>query len=178
MSEEGPDRQQWYDELRETYRPERLRVLLIGESPPDPGLGVRRFFYAPMLTHDNLFRGVAQAVYGDDVEVDDKVGVLERLRADGFWLIDAVEHPINKEKSGPRRRAIAAAVPRLVERCRELAPERGVVICHGLVYELASPALRQASVKLLHDEPLPFPLGNWRARFVGGMRKALGDGTS
>jgi hypothetical protein len=27
----------WYDELRERYRPRRLRILLIGESPPDPG---------------------------------------------------------------------------------------------------------------------------------------------
>ena len=97
---------------------------------------------------------------------------------DGFWLIDTVEHPINKERSGPRRRAIAAAVPRLVERCRELAPDRGVIVCHGLVYQLAAPALRQASVRLLHDEPLPFPLGNWRARFVSGMRKALADGTA
>jgi hypothetical protein len=168
----------WYDELREQYRPQRLRVLLIGESPPDPGTGARRFFYAPTLTHDNLFRGVAQAVYGDDVNVYDKVVVLERLCDDGFWLIDAVEHPINKERSGPRRRSIEAAVPRLVERCRELAPQLGVIVCHGLVYELAAPALRRASVRVLHDEPLPFPLGNWRVRFVIGMRKALADGAS
>jgi hypothetical protein len=168
----------WYDELREQYRPPNLRVLLIGESPPDPGAGARRFFYAPTLTHDNLFRGVALAVYGDDVALHDKVAVLERLRDDGFWLIDAVEHPINKARSGPRRRAIEAGVPRLVERCRDLAPQRGVIVCHGLVYELAAPVLRRGSVRVLHDEPLPFPLGNWRARFVKGVRKALANGTS
>jgi hypothetical protein len=168
----------WYDDLRRRYRPARLRVLLIGESPPDPGSGARRFFYAPTLSHDNLFRGVAQAVYGDPVDLRNKVAVLERLRDDGFWLIDAVERPVNKTTSGARRRAIVGAVPQLIERCRELAPERGAIICHGLVYKLAAAALCQADVPVLHDEALPFPLGNWRAQFVAGMRQALGDGAA
>jgi hypothetical protein len=43
----------WYDQLRDEYRPTRLALVLIGESPPDPGAGARRFFYAPELTHDN-----------------------------------------------------------------------------------------------------------------------------
>jgi hypothetical protein len=30
---------QWYEELRKKYRPEKIRILLIGESPPDPGDG-------------------------------------------------------------------------------------------------------------------------------------------
>ena len=48
--------------------------------------------------HDNLYRGVAEAIYGGRKEVDvrTKPRVLELLRADGFWLIDAVEMPINK----------------------------------------------------------------------------------
>lgn len=50
----------WYEELRNRYRPGVVDVLLIAESPPDPGAGPRRFFYAPQLTHDNLYRGVAQ----------------------------------------------------------------------------------------------------------------------
>jgi hypothetical protein len=28
-------------------------------------------------------------------------------------------------------------------------------------------------VTMLHDQPLPFPLGNWRAEFVAGLRRAL-----
>jgi hypothetical protein len=52
----------WYAELREMYRPERIGVLLIGESPPDPGYEEKRFFYAPTLSRfDNLFRGVVEA---------------------------------------------------------------------------------------------------------------------
>jgi hypothetical protein len=57
----------------------------------------------------------------------------------------------------------------LVRRCRELEPRVGVIVCHGVVYAEAAASLR-AGVVLLHDQPLPFPLGNWRAQFVRGFR--------
>jgi len=164
----------WYEELRERYRPERLRYLLIAESPPDSGQGERRFFYSPVLTIDNLYRAVAEAVYGGEgVDIRNKPAVLERLRADGFWLIDAVEHPINNLPSAARARTIRDAVPSLVSRCIDLSPERGTIICHAKVYSLAAQALRQTHVHVLHDEALPFPLGNFRTRFVEGFRRSL-----
>lgn len=170
-----PGATSWYEELRGQYRPERLRVLLVAESPPDPGAGERRFFYSPALRADNLYRGVAQALYGerDAVDILDKPAVLDRIQADGFWLIDAVDEPINKLGSAARARAIVAGIPRLVDRCLELAPELGVIICHGKVYAAAAESLREAGVVLLHDEQLPFPLGNRRADFVRGFRRAL-----
>jgi hypothetical protein len=99
--------------------------------------------------------------------------VLRRLQADGFWLIDAVDRPVNHLLPGPRRAAITNAVPQLVARCRELAPRRGAIICHRVVYQLTAPSLRDAGVRVLHDQPLPVPLGNWRAEFVAGLRQAL-----
>ncbi len=141
----------WYEELRERYRPERLRVLLVAESPPDPGDGERRFFYSPELRADNLYRGVAQALYGkhDEIDILDKPAVLDRIRADGFWLIDAVNEPINKLGSAARARAIAAGVPPLAKRCVELAPELGVIIRHGKVYAAGAQPLREAGVVVL-----------------------------
>ncbi len=41
------------ERLRAAYRPKRVEVLLIGESPPDPSDGELRFFYAPGLRVDN-----------------------------------------------------------------------------------------------------------------------------
>lgn len=165
----------WYEELRSRYRPDEVSVLLIGESPPDPGAGPRRFFYAPQLTHDNLYRGVAEALYGDEPDFDlrGKPAVLTRIKADRLWLIDAVEHPINKTSTSGRRAAISAGIPRLVERCKEIDPERGVIICHGLVYELVAPGMLSAEIEILHKAPLPFPLGNWRSQFIKGFRRAL-----
>ena len=62
---ESSDSGAWYEKLRERHRPERVRYLLIAESPPAPGAGDRRFFYSPTLTIDNLYRSVAQGVYGE-----------------------------------------------------------------------------------------------------------------
>jgi hypothetical protein len=167
----------WYEELRQRYRPGEVEVLLIAESPPDPGAGRRRFFYSPELSqHDNLYRGVAQALYGEerDFGPQDKPAVLDRIQADGYWLIDSVERPINKTSPSARRAAISAGVARLVERCKEVDPRRGVIICHTLIYELVAPSLQGAGIQILHDQPLPFPLGNWRAQFIDGFRQRLG----
>lgn len=166
----------WYEELRERYCPARLVYLLVTESPPDPGTGERRFFYSPRLTIDNLYRGVAEAVYAQrsDVDLLDKPAVLERLKNDGFWLIDAVTEPINKKRPGTRARAIASAAPELVERIRDLEPQRGIIVCHAKVFAVVAPYLRRAGLPLLHDEAIPFPLGDWRARFVVDFRRALG----
>jgi hypothetical protein len=167
----------WYEELRERHRPDTIRLLLIGESPPDPGAGARRFFYAPTLSHDNLYRGVSAALYGSDPDVDikNKPAVLERLRHDGVWLIDAVDEPVDKRTTAARRKAIAGHAASLADRTKRLAPTVGVLICHGVVFELVAPALRAAGVTVLHDDPLPFPLGNWRAQFVAGARTALDE---
>jgi hypothetical protein len=53
----------------------------------------------------------------------------------------------------------------------ELDP-RGVIICYGPTLKALSTPLRAAGVPLLHDEPIPFPLGNHRARFVELFRAA------
>jgi len=166
-----------YDELRALYRPDEVRVLLVAESPPDPGEGPLRFFYDSTLVTggDNLYRGVAEAVYGNEpaVDVNDKVAVLRCLQRDGFWLIDAVQHPINKLKRPARRDAIRSAAPELVARIQTLAPTRGVVICHGGVFDEVAPLLRAEGVHLLHDAMLPFPMAGGRKPFIRGLRQAL-----
>jgi hypothetical protein len=74
--------------------------------------------------------------------------VLTLLQDDGFWLIDAVDEPIDKASASNRREAIERGVPALLERVRKLAPELGIVICHSKVYEIAAPPLRSAGVRI------------------------------
>jgi len=127
---------EWYEALRNEYRPRRVNILLVGESSPDPGSGDRRFFYCPVLSaHDNLYRGVAEAFYGGDAAFDvrDKAAVLSRLRDDGIWLVDAVAQPINNRTTAARRAAVRAGLGDLIETCRALEVERGVIVSHGPV---------------------------------------------
>ncbi len=169
----------WYDELRERYRPAPLKVLLVGESPPAPRGEAVPFFYADHLGADNLFRGVVEAVLGLDAETlrrEPKARILAELQERGLWLVDAVDEPVNHLPMPERRERVRGGVEGLVERCLRESPERGVAICHGLVYRSAAGPLRAAGVRLLHDEPLPFPSRGQRARFVAGLRAALEQG--
>jgi hypothetical protein len=166
----------WYEELRRRWKPDAVRVLLVGESAPDPGATERRFFYAPTLDRrDNLFRGVVAALY-DAIPPGStgrpKQPWLERLRADGVYLIDLVPFPVDKLSPSERRRARREHIAALVTQAKALKPEI-VIVCHGPTFTDAAAALSAAGLPLAHSDPLPFPLGNHRAAFVAGVRAAL-----
>lgn len=165
----------WYAQLREANRPERVRVLLIGESAPDAAATERRFFYAPVLDRrDNLFRGTIAAFYGCSPGATGvaKKPWLERLKADGVYLIDLVPYPVNKLTSGERAKALRDNVASCVDRARALNPV-GVIVCHAPSSKVLSEPLRAAGLRLLHDEAIPFPLGNWRAQFASDVQAAI-----
>jgi hypothetical protein len=136
----------------------------------------RRFFYAPKLDRrDNLFRGIIEALYGPiprGSTGQPKRPWLERLCADGVYLVDLVPFPVDKLTSGERRHARREHVAALVEQAHGLDPE-GVIVCHSPTFTEVAPALRASVLPLHHDEPLPFPLGNTRVRFVAGVRTAV-----
>ncbi|MGH2765512.1 MAG: hypothetical protein ACRDKA_06335 [Actinomycetota bacterium] len=166
----------WYDALREQYRPETVQVLFVGESPPDPKDAERRFFYSPTLFKaDNLFRGVMKALY--DAQSPQLAGRktwwLERFKADGFWLMDLTDRPVNTMPSRERRQARREAVPQAIERLRDAAPLLGVVVCQRPTFEVLARPFRADGGGVLHDRPIPFPLGNHRDRFVDLVREAL-----
>lgn len=130
----------WYQALRLQWKPEKVRLLLIGESAPDDGgdLANRRFFYTERLSgSDLLFRGVVDALYGSGKlsKGDLKAPWLERLRDDGVFLIDLASAPINGLKGPPRRRARLESVEDCIQRATKLDPE-GIVVCHTGTYKV------------------------------------------
>lgn len=170
----------WYESLRAAWRPEHVRLLLIGESAPDAGEGEPRFFYAPTLSaHDNLFCGVVHALYdAKDLEPGtEKKLWLERLRDDGVFVIDLVPHPINKGKKSSRRQAWRQYADSCVAAALDLRPD-GVGVCLSGIFKVLENPLRQANLPLLHSQPIPFPVPWWRQQFVAGVRAAVGDITN
>jgi hypothetical protein len=166
----------WYTSLREGYRPVHIRILLIGESAPDPRGGDRRFFYHSVLTSsDNLFRGVVLALYGARLSVRDsrdKTPWLKRLRDDGVFLIDLVPYPINRKSDARKSQARRRHVNECVAWATSLHAD-GVIVCHDKCFEVLEGPLR-AGLPLLHDYLIPFPLGNCRQDFAHKLRTAAG----
>lgn len=165
----------WYTVLREAHRPTRVRLLFVGESAPDLGATERRFFYGPILDrHDNLFRGVVEAMFDAAAgrAGDAKAPWLDRLKAGGAYLIDLVPFPVNKLPARDRARARRDHVDACVAEAGSLRPS-GIIVCHSATFDVLAKPLRTAGLPLLHDERIPFPLGNHRASFVTKVRAAL-----
>lgn len=165
----------WYEQLRASYRPDEISVVFVGESAPDPGGGRKRFFYSQELTHDNLFRGLMLALYDarSGQLAEHKPEWLSGFKRDGFWLLDVVDRPINKLTVGKRSQARRKSAPGAIARIVEAQASMGVIVCHGPTFNDLVAAGAPDALDLLHDEPIPFPLGNWRNEFVEGVRKAL-----
>jgi len=166
----------YYSCLRTQYQPARVQVLLIGEAPPPATEWPPPFFYAPNLgPYDQLFRAVAAALY-PRMDPSRKTLVLEQLRSDGIWLLDAVELPIEGKRRSDHQRAIDTERSRLLKRCLNAAPSKGAIICHALVYDRAANALREGGLHLLHTAAIPFPSRRWpshQARFHDEVRRAV-----
>ncbi len=74
------------------YRPEKIKYLLIAESPPND---IRNYFYydGPKPKHQMFFQNVIKAIYKEHCATDPvcRKYFLNKFKEDGFYMIDAVE---------------------------------------------------------------------------------------
>lgn len=150
-----------YEELRQRYRPDRIDLLLVGESRPAGGT----FFY---LANSNLYYATHEAfqrVLGPMPAGD---AFLSLLRNRGTWLYDMADAPVDRMRGRPRRAAVQARVSELVELLRREHPRVVVAIKKDL-----EPTVRQALEDAGLDSDrlrvLPFPLYQWRRVYVRGL---------
>ncbi|GAH43980.1 unnamed protein product [marine sediment metagenome] len=84
------------------YLPTCIKYLFIAESPPAfMGDKPDRYFYFQEIPGaDSLFYTIVKAIYNKDFvkNVHLRTDFLKCLKKDGFFLLDAVEYPINKTK--------------------------------------------------------------------------------
>ena len=76
------------ERLRQSYRPNRVRVLFVGEAPPASG----RFFYQ---ADSGLYRAVRDTFIRAFPTVSHQ-GFLESFRDRGFYLVDLCGRPVDR----------------------------------------------------------------------------------
>lgn len=146
----------------ERYKPAKVRLLLVAHAPP---ASVERYFYfEDVREKDDLFRYVAQGLFGQMPARSEKPAYLERVRDAGVFMIDLVERPYDGSD-------LAGHVPGLVERCRRLDPEQ-IVLIKVDVYDAAFAPLRRAGLPVV-NERIYFPGQGWQPTFVAGFQRAL-----
>ena len=157
-----------YDELRQQYRPEHIKLLLVAESPPpSENIGGSRHFYrsAQPRREDRLFNNTIWALYPaasekteDELQAE-KESWLRRLQADGVYMIEALEiSQAHKVEKKDRQARIKEALPRLIERVGELAEDdTRLVLVKSNVFVAAAEPLRAAGFTVLNTALVDYP---------------------
>lgn len=83
------------ERLRQCFRPPRIQLLFVGESPPASG----RFFYSG---DSGLYRAMRMAFQIADSKIDDE-NFLTEFRARGCYLTDLSHEPIDRLDASLRR---------------------------------------------------------------------------
>ena len=151
-----------YEVARSKYLPKRIRYLLVAESPPrDP----RRFFYFENVWKaDNLFLETMKVLYPSEAFTaklirSKKAQFLRRFKADGFFLLDAIELPLGQIGRSRKVGRIRDSLPILLRRIKDLlgGQDAKVILISGSVYEALAHSLKENGLEVANDGPINFP---------------------
>jgi len=112
------------ERLRRRYRPARVRMLFVGESPPASG----RFFYQ---ADSGLYRAIRQtflSAFPDLKHAD----FLQSFRKLDCYLVDLCASPVDRLTRNQRRLACAQGEMRLGAIIRRLNPEVIVTVVRSI----------------------------------------------
>ena len=151
------------ERLRRRYRPPRIRLLFIGESPPFSG----RFFYRQ---DSGLYRAIRDTFRMVDPSITDDT-FLKEFQGSGCYLIDACAGPVDHLDGRSRRAACLASEPALSQTIQQLEPAAIVTMLksirdnvrraaaeagwHGPILELPYPGRWISYRKIFHERLVP-----------------------
>jgi hypothetical protein len=143
------------------YRPRIVRLLLIGEAPPDSE--ERYFYFEDVNEQDSLFRYVAKGILGHTPDRPGKGAALSELKDRDVFLIDASDEPV-------AGRPVRADAEELARRCEALQPE-AIILIKANVYDEVFAPLRAAGLPVV-DKRIPFPGSGQQRRFKAAFKEA------
>jgi hypothetical protein len=147
------------ERLRRRYRPARVRMLFVGESPPASG----RFFYQ---ADSGLYRAVRQSFLSAFPDLKD-ADFLDSFRKLDCYLVDLCGSPVDRLTSNQRRLTCAQGETRLGAIIRRLNPEVIVTLVRSIRANVQR-AQARAKWQGAHFE-LPYP-GRWKTHRVAFER--------
>ncbi|HSS96052.1 MAG TPA: uracil-DNA glycosylase family protein [Terriglobales bacterium] len=138
------------EQLRRRYRPDRVRVLFIGEAPPASG----RFFYRG---DSGLYRAVRDTFVRAFPGLED-ANFLQWFCEHECYLVDLCGTPVDRLDQKNRRKTCTNGEARLGRIIRQLQPEAIVTLVRSI-----APNVRRAQQRAKWNRPyieLPYP-GRW-----------------
>ena len=165
-----------YASARNKYRPDKISLLLIAESPPSSG---GYFYLEKTIGKDHLFRETMKALelwpYDRPMAKGcDKRPMLKQFRSLGFFLIDTCELPVDNLRPKQRRISIVQGASTLPKRVKGLDPMR-ILIVKKTVFNPVKRVLSDAGFgeRILNTRPLPFPSHGNQRKFRTMVRRLV-----
>ena len=170
-------------EARERYKPDPVRCLVIAEAPPSED---RYFYFEDVPSADWLFLGVMKALfplefagYTPDRSPKRKRTLLRRFQAGGYWLLDAIEDPLeDAPKGGPSLVRFIQERSDLLDRLGKLKSGAGLrshvplILIKTTVYDGLQPPLKRAGYRVI-DKRIPFPASGQQKVFDNSFKEAV-----
>lgn len=150
------------ERLRKRYRPDRVRILFVGEAPPASG----RFFYQ---ADSGLYRALRDTFISAFPNLQ-KAHFLESFKTLGCYLVDLCRRPVDRMDRNARQRVCLAGEASLNRSLRQLRPKIVVTVVRSISRNVRR-AEDQAKWSGLHVE-LPYP-GRWVHHRAEFRRKAV-----
>lgn len=161
---------------RRRYRPRKVRLLMIAESPPSSG---GFFYFNTTIGKDHLFRETMKALnlWPRRVPLQrgtDKRSMLRKFQAMGNYLLDTCDFPVDKLLPRARKRAVLSQIPRLLSDVSRVDPSL-IVIVKSSIFDPVSAALTRQGLdsRILNDGPIPFPSHGNQVVYRTKLRRAL-----
>ncbi|MHA1191647.1 MAG: hypothetical protein ACTSP9_05050 [Promethearchaeota archaeon] len=169
-----------YERSALKYKPEKkkLKYLFIAESPPYGPTkdGKPRYFYFDDVAEkDNLLRYIIKGVFSEEYNKTNKKRWLSELRDNGFFLIDAVEYPIDNLPEGKERNDhIKKNIPILIEKIKDLVNNNTkIILIKRNIFEILIKKLKTPEFNVINKKLLPFPSRGWQNKFSEELSELL-----
>ena len=146
------------EQLRRRYRPDPVRVLLIGESPPASG----RFFYRG---DSGLYRAMREAFQFVDPSTSDE-SFLATFRDSGCYFVDLCPEPVDRLDTKSRRTACADSEASLSKTIARLHPVMIVTVVRSIEGNVFNAAARSNWHGVMIHLPYPGRWARLRSTFV------------
>ena len=152
--------------LRLSFKPDKIKVLFVGESPPANGT----FFYK---ADSNLYHYTQQAfasAFGSKYGPGEDF--LKYIKDRGYYLDDLCLEAVNQLDDTTRRSKRDEGVPFLASRIREYRPEAIVVVMSAIKAQVEQSA-QTAGLGSVPFHAVPFPAQGNQKKYVAQLIKVL-----
>ena len=148
-----------FERIRKKFKPKKIKVLLVGESPPKSGY----FFYElKSILYEYTMKGYLNILKRGNLNEDEFPKLLKRR---GIYLDDLCHHPINHLDNPLKEIKRKRSKPYLTKRLKSYNPDVIVILMIGIKKHVKE-AIKLSGIKCKKIYTTHFPSMGWHKKYL------------